>query len=351
MASSNISIQQRQQRAINLKWGPQEINGLDQRRAEAIGLEPAVLEVGYGATPTGLPSLFRDAGTCARFVRRTAELLLENSQRWKQIEINTRETNKYYKELLVTSRVREAAYRVAADLLTKIIERPSLLNVWENSCPNLLRSKTRELELQTEGTPAYNEALKEKLRIDLIYDAVAELKKIEQERPLKKKDIADKQKDVAAMAHAEQAKILKQEAQLAKELKDIGDGSESILRFSACLQAALPSCELSLSQMELLVLPVEVFSMTHLTLLNVSGNSLKELPSEVSQLSALEKLYVTDNQLRSLPLELHRLLARRHMAPSRPRQRMDRLGVACLPGAQAFNVAHPALRHRQPARA
>eukprot|EP00965_Chrysotila_dentata_P186326 6152197-Pleurochrysis_carterae.AAC.3 len=58
---------------------------------------------------------------------------------------------------------------------------------------------------QTEGTPAYNEALKEKLRIDLIYDAVAELKKIEQERPLKKKDIADKQKDVAAMAHAEQA--------------------------------------------------------------------------------------------------------------------------------------------------
>eukprot|EP00965_Chrysotila_dentata_P186325 6152197-Pleurochrysis_carterae.AAC.2 len=148
MASSNISIQQRQQRAINLKWGPQEINGLDQRRAEAIGLEPAVLEVGYGATPTGLPSLFRDAGTCARFVRRTAELLLENSQRWKQIEINTRETNKYYKELLVTSRVREAAYRVAADLLTKIIERPSLLNVWENSCPNLLRSKTRELELQ-----------------------------------------------------------------------------------------------------------------------------------------------------------------------------------------------------------
>eukprot|EP00965_Chrysotila_dentata_P007018 228781-Pleurochrysis_carterae.AAC.1 len=42
------------------------------------------------------------------------------------------------------------------------------------------------------------------------------------------------------------------------------------------------TCDSWMSAQELLVLPVEVFSMTHLTLLNVSGNSLKELPSEVS---------------------------------------------------------------------
>ena len=35
---------------------------------------------------------------------------------------------------------------------------------------------------------------------------------------------------VGDKAHAEQTKILAQEAQLAKELKDIGDGSDTIIK-------------------------------------------------------------------------------------------------------------------------
>ena len=141
--------------ALTLKWGPHEVKGLDQKRAEAIGLQPMVHKLGPASATTELPPLLRDKGSCARFIRRTGELMLQNSERWRQIEVNTRETNKHYKELLVSSRVREAAFRMAAEILGKILERPGLLNIWETSCPSLLKSKTRELELQTEGTPAY----------------------------------------------------------------------------------------------------------------------------------------------------------------------------------------------------
>jgi len=168
-------------------------------------------------------------------------------------------------------------------------------------------SKTRELELQTECTFAHQEALKEKLRIDLIYDAVAELKKVEETRPIKPPDIKVKWLVVAKMAADEQAKILRQEQQLAAELKKIGDGSETIDKYHQRLEDSLPSSECDLKKQELIALPLEIFQLTHLELLDVSCNELKELPREVCLLKELKKLYVQDNQLTALPASLCRL--------------------------------------------
>merc|ERR1711904_650842 len=100
---------------------------------------------------------------------------MRSSLKYREIERNTRDTNQHYQQILSELRVKEEAYRTAAGILNKFLERPSLVNVWELSCPGLLRSKTRELSLQKCGTPEYNETLTEHMRIDLIYDAVADL--------------------------------------------------------------------------------------------------------------------------------------------------------------------------------
>ena len=111
------------------KWGAINVPGMDQRRAEAIGLQPMIKQIGYSTNTQELPPVLRTPGDAARFVRRTAELLLHSCEVWKQIEINCRETNNYYKELLTTARVHEEAFRTAADILSKIMERPGLLSV------------------------------------------------------------------------------------------------------------------------------------------------------------------------------------------------------------------------------
>lgn len=140
-------------KALIVRWGAIEVKGLDPKRAEAIKLQPSVHKVGHmNANPQKLPQMLRQPGVCARYIRRTSELLLHNCERWHQIEVNTREVNKHYRRLLKQSRVKEEAYRIAAEVLHKMLERPSLLNVWAQSCPQLLISKTRELELQPEVT-------------------------------------------------------------------------------------------------------------------------------------------------------------------------------------------------------
>jgi hypothetical protein len=145
------------QAELIIKWGAHDVRGLDQNRAVAIGLEPAIRKIGpaTGTQNGNQPHHLEHPGTLARFLRRTAELMLQNSKRWKEIEVNTRETNAHYKELLTMSRVQEEAYRTAADILYKIVQRPGLLSVWENSCPGLLRSKKRELEIQIEGASRF----------------------------------------------------------------------------------------------------------------------------------------------------------------------------------------------------
>ena len=207
------------------KWGAIHVDGMDQHRAEAIGLQPLVKQIGYATNTQELPLCLRDPGNSARFVRRTAELLLQNCTVWKEIEINCRETNAYYKEQLTVARVHEEAFRTAAEILGKIMARLGLLKVWELSCPGLLQSKTRELELQVaggqEGTPVYLDTLKEKMRIDIVYDAVAYLKKIEDDRPIRVPDVELKQAAVALLAKEQQDKIMLQEAQLA-QVEEIG---------------------------------------------------------------------------------------------------------------------------------
>ena len=175
-----------------VKWGAHAVVGLDPKRAEAIGLQPVVKKIGYGSSSQELPSMLEHEGSISRYCRRTAELMLQSSEFWEQIELKTRDTNNYYKELLTNSRVQEEAYSTAADILSKILARPGLLNVWELSCPNLLQSKKRELELQEQGTPVYLETLKELTRIELVYDAVVALKKLEQDRPIRESDIAER---------------------------------------------------------------------------------------------------------------------------------------------------------------
>lgn len=293
--------------ALMVKWGAFEVKGLDPKRAEAIGLQPAVRKVGYGSSSTELPLMLQNEGTVARYCRRTAELMLQASEHWEQIELKTRDTNHYYKQLLTSSRVQEEAYRTAADILAKMKARPGLLNVWELSCPGLLRSKKRELELQEPGTPVYLETLKESTRIELVYDAVVALKRIEQDRPIREADFAEHYAAVAARAEEEQRKIMAQEAALARELREIGDGTETIVVYAQELESCLASNVLTLKAQRLLAAPVELFQLTHLELLDLASNRLTELPTEVCQLTRLKKLYLDHNQLRTLPCELHKL--------------------------------------------
>lgn len=62
----------------------------------------------------------------------------------------------------------------------------------------------------------YLETLKERTRIELVYDAVVALKNIEQERPIRPADIAERYDEVAVRAAEEQRKIMSQEAALAQ---------------------------------------------------------------------------------------------------------------------------------------
>ena len=221
--------------------------------------------------------MLQNEGTIARYCRRTAELMLQSSEFWEQIELKTRDTNQYYKELLTKSRVQEEAYRTAADILRKIMARPGLLNVWELSCPGLLRSKQRELELQEPGTPVYLETLKERTRIELVYDAVVALKNIEQDRPIREADIAERYAAVDARAGEEQKKIMSQEAALAQELREIGDGTEHVVAYAMRLEASLASNVLSLRQQRLLAVPSELFMLTHVEMLDLANNRIKEV--------------------------------------------------------------------------
>mmetsp|Transcript_43459 Transcript_43459/g.86949 ORF Transcript_43459/g.86949 Transcript_43459/m.86949 type:complete len:290 (-) Transcript_43459:17-886(-) len=269
--------------ALTIKWGAFEVKGLDPKRAEAIGLQPAIRKVGYGSSSQELPPMLQNEGTIARYCRRTAELMLQSSDHWKQIEINTRETNQYYKQLLTSSRVQEEAYRTAADILRRFLDRPSLLNVWELSCPGLLRSKQRELELQQEGTPAYLEALKELTRIELVYDAVVALKNLERERPIREADVGQRYDIVAAQAQEEQQKIMEQEAALARELRDIGDGTESIIAYAERLESSLETNVLSLRKQKLLATPIEIYQvLTHVEVLDLAQNRITEVASQLN---------------------------------------------------------------------
>jgi hypothetical protein len=263
--------------ALTIKWGAFDVKGLDPKRAEAIGLQPVVKKIGYGSTSQELPPMLKHEGTIARYCRRTAELMLQSSEFWDQIELKTRDTNSYYKELLTNSRVQEEAYRTAADILAKIMARPGLLNVWEQSCPGLQQSKKNELELQVPGTPAYLETLKERTRIELVYDAVVALKKLEQDRPIREADLAERYSLVAARAAEEQRKIMAQEGALAAELREIGDGTETIVLYALRLESSLTSNVLSLREQRLLTLPTEVFMLTHVEMLDLAGNKLKEV--------------------------------------------------------------------------
>ena len=293
--------------ALTVKWGAFDVPGLDPKRAEAIGITPAVKKIGYGSQSQEMPPMLEQEGTIARYCRRTAELMLQSSEHWEQIEIKTRDTNKYYKELLTKSRVQEEAYRTAADILNKILNRPPLLNVWEHSCPSLYQSKTRELELQEPGTHVYLETLKERTRIELVYDAVVALKKIEQERPIRTGDIAERYQAVAARAKEEQDKIMFQESSLAQELREIGDGTEHIVAYAVKLEACLPTNVCQLRQQRLLAVPTELFRMTHVEMLDLAMNKIKVLPSEVCHMSKLKKLYLEKNLLTELPHDLHKL--------------------------------------------
>ena len=293
--------------ALLVKWGAHPVPGLDPKRAEAIGLTPAICKVGYGSTSQELPPMLMHEGTIARYCRRTGELMLQASEHWKAIEVNTRETNAYYKQLLTVSRVQEEAYRTAADILGKIMARPGLLNVWETSCPGLLRSKARELELQEEGTHVYLETLKEHTRIELVYDAVVALKKIEQERPIRESDISERYNVVAARARDEMDKIMQQEAALAKELRAIGDGTESIVAYATRLEASLESNVCSIKNQKLLACPVEIFQLTQVEMLDLAENKIEVLPGEVQMLTKLKKLYLDKNRLTKLPHELYKL--------------------------------------------
>ena len=142
-----------------------------------------------------------------------------------------------------------------------------------------------------------------------MYDAVVLLKNIEvqQERPIRDHEIVEQYELVAERTKEEQAKIMDQEASLAKELREIGDGTEVVLQYAEQLEACLETNVLSLRALKLLAIPSEVFTMSHVEVLDLAKNAITVLPPEVANMSRLKKLYLDNNQLKTLPHELYKL--------------------------------------------
>ena len=63
--------------------------------------------------------------------------------------------------------------------------------------------------------------------------------------------------------------------------------------------------------------PAEIWQLTSLELLHLSGNQLTRVPAEIGQLTSLEALYLHDNQLTSVPAEIWQLTSLELLAPRR----------------------------------
>lgn len=72
---------------LKIKWGTELVPGLDAKRAEALGLQHTVHKIGYAMRGTSLlPPALADKRVSARLIRRTAELMLQNSIGYKHVE-------------------------------------------------------------------------------------------------------------------------------------------------------------------------------------------------------------------------------------------------------------------------
>lgn len=98
------------------------------------------------------------------------------------------------------------------------------------------------------------------MRIDIIYDAVVDLKKLEDTRTVKPPDIEAKYVVAAKKVMDAEALIMKQEARLAEELMQIGDGGETVQEFARLIEASLPTAVLNLRAQQLHAVCLKVSS-------------------------------------------------------------------------------------------
>ncbi|KAG8467351.1 hypothetical protein KFE25_000667 [Diacronema lutheri] len=266
--------------------------------------------------------------------------MLKTSARWADIEMQTRDTRRYHKKILDEMRVYHSAYTTCADIMRKFIERPTLVSVWAISCPGLLKSKTNELALQEPGTPMYLTTLAEKMRIDMLYDAVAHLKNIENERPVRPADIELKLGEVDKLAQAEARRIVAQEAVEADELREIGDGSESVEAWAATIKRAQASKTLVLRGQGLTAVPPELFALVRdMEIVDLGDNKLRQIPNEIETLTVLKKLYLDTNELQTLPASIARMhehLTLLALADNPLQEELFRAYLGGLPGLFAF---------------
>jgi Leucine-rich repeat (LRR) protein len=186
--------------------------------------------------------------------------------------------------------------------MRKFIERPKLVSVWAISCPGLLKSKTNELALQEPGTQMYLTTLAEKMRIDMLYDAIAHLKNIESTRPVRPADIESKLTEVDKLAAAEGRKIEAQEGVEANELRDIGDGSESMDAWVKLITQAQKSKTLILRGQGLFAVPPELFALvSDMEIVDLGDNQITEVPHSIDALTSVKKIYLDANRLTSIP--------------------------------------------------
>jgi hypothetical protein len=72
---------------LKIKWGTELVPGLDAKRAEALGMQYTVHQIGYAMRGTSLlPPSLADKRVSARLIRRTAELMLHNSLGYEHVE-------------------------------------------------------------------------------------------------------------------------------------------------------------------------------------------------------------------------------------------------------------------------
>ncbi|KAJ1639330.1 hypothetical protein T492DRAFT_113463 [Pavlovales sp. CCMP2436] len=186
----------------------------------------------------------------------------------------------------------------------------------------------------------YLTTLAEKMRIDMLYSAVAHLKNIENERPIRAADIESKLDEVDRLAQAEARKIQAQEAVEAVELHEIGDGSDSVEEWVKLVQGASVNKTLILRGQGLYAVPPELFPLlSDMEIVDLGDNQLKELPREVHLLCKVKKLYLDGNQLAKIPLsisKMHEHLTLLALADNPLQEDLFRAYLGGLPGLFAF---------------
>lgn len=300
------------------KWGDNNVPGLSPIRAETLRLSPRRLVVGYAnrsicsslpadGLQASLPAILQHPGDCARYLRRTAELLCESSRYWEPIQRARAPVVEYFAPELAKAQCDQLSTTGAEELMRTIVSQPDRLGVWGQSLPKLLRGKRRDLDLQGAESSSGMHVQIEVNRLCLVHVMVKALLQLTNIRPLRQRDLKMKQDEVRRISAEATRRLRDLEEQFDEACTEAADASAIVQLYERQLEYSLQTNRCMLRSCQLLSVPRELFRLRNLEVLDLGNNSIQSIPPSVSKLYSLQKLLLDNNLIRTLPASLHNL--------------------------------------------